>query len=446
MATGFRKILEGLRLIPKATSIASEAGDLDVAPAILQFAPSVVNTTTDFISIGSHGLIDGDAINFSSTGTLPSPLTPSTDYYVRFSTINQFQVSLTPFGSVVDLTSQGTGVHTIATVSKKLNYHDGISSSPIVTEYLSATLRNKILVNPTIYQGFYLNDNESPSNTLHVFKDDETTSFTLSSDALPLYIQSVPAMNLTSGSDVNITSASADVNITADTDVNITSTSGVVNISYSLFVEGEAQALAGIKLGEATTNAVQIQPNPTGSEYALILPPTQGAASTVLTNDGSGNLSWAAAGGGGGGGVSSITIDNGDFGPYTGNFDFQFIGGLTSSIIGSSPTAGVQVNNPYSWYPISTSVSLTLTAGSTSGKDVVILANASASDVIIQLPSPASVYAQKYTIKRTDINTINNTVFISTLTGSIDGQDTMSINKQYMSYTMISDGSNYYLI
>lgn len=36
------------------------------------------------------------------------------------------------------------------------------------------------------------------------------------------------------------------------------------------------------------------------SSYSLVLPDTQGASNTVLTNDGSGNLSWAAASGGGG--------------------------------------------------------------------------------------------------------------------------------------------------
>jgi hypothetical protein len=46
------------------------------------------------------------------------------------------------------------------------------------------------------------------------------------------------------------------------------------------------------------TNAISIQPpSSMASSYSLVLPASQGGASTVLSNDGSGNLSWAAGGG-----------------------------------------------------------------------------------------------------------------------------------------------------
>ncbi len=47
----------------------------------------------------------------------------------------------------------------------------------------------------------------------------------------------------------------------------------------------------------AFTATINANPSATAS-YSLVLPPAQGAASTVLTNDGAGNLSWAAAGSG----------------------------------------------------------------------------------------------------------------------------------------------------
>jgi len=48
------------------------------------------------------------------------------------------------------------------------------------------------------------------------------------------------------------------------------------------------------------SNRVDISaPSSISASYSLNLPTAQGAASTVLTNDGSGNLSWAAASGGG---------------------------------------------------------------------------------------------------------------------------------------------------
>jgi hypothetical protein len=48
-----------------------------------------------------------------------------------------------------------------------------------------------------------------------------------------------------------------------------------------------------------TSGRVRIKAAATTTNHDLTLPAAQGAASTVLTNDGSGNLSWAAGGGGG---------------------------------------------------------------------------------------------------------------------------------------------------
>jgi hypothetical protein len=59
------------------------------------------------------------------------------------------------------------------------------------------------------------------------------------------------------------------------------------------------------------SNRVDISaPATISASYSLNLPTAQGAASTVLTNDGSGNLSWAAASGGGG--ISSGTASGTD--------------------------------------------------------------------------------------------------------------------------------------
>ncbi len=49
----------------------------------------------------------------------------------------------------------------------------------------------------------------------------------------------------------------------------------------------------------STSGYVGIQAPASVTSYTLTLPPTQGATSTVLTNDGAGNLSWSAGGGGG---------------------------------------------------------------------------------------------------------------------------------------------------
>ena len=62
--------------------------------------------------------------------------------------------------------------------------------------------------------------------------------------------------------------------------------------------------LAGAKtvaLSGSTSGVLTLQPGATTTNHTLTLPSAQGAASTVLTNDGAGTLSWAASAGGGSG-------------------------------------------------------------------------------------------------------------------------------------------------
>jgi hypothetical protein len=72
-----------------------------------------VNTGTDTITINNHGLSNRDIVRFSTTGTLPSPLNNTTNYYVINSTTNTFQVSTSLDGTVIDLTTAGSGANTV---------------------------------------------------------------------------------------------------------------------------------------------------------------------------------------------------------------------------------------------------------------------------------------------------------------------------------------------
>lgn len=91
---------------------------LQVAASVSHtFNPADVNTGTEFITVTAHGYAENQSLIFSTTGTLPSPLTASpTIYYAKGVTTNTFQVSTTPAGSAVNLTTQGTGVHTVESV------------------------------------------------------------------------------------------------------------------------------------------------------------------------------------------------------------------------------------------------------------------------------------------------------------------------------------------
>ncbi|UOG49607.1 hypothetical protein [Leptospira noguchii] len=63
-------------------------------------------SATDRISCTSHGCVEGQLVKFSFTGGGVAALV---NYYVRNPTTNDFQISATATGSIVDLTSSQTG-------------------------------------------------------------------------------------------------------------------------------------------------------------------------------------------------------------------------------------------------------------------------------------------------------------------------------------------------
>ncbi|MEO7933206.1 MAG: hypothetical protein ABIT76_08625 [Chthoniobacterales bacterium] len=75
-----------------------------------------VNTGTDLATVSTtHGLSAGQMVRFTTTGTLPSPLVAGTDYFVIASglTSTALKVSATSGGSAIDITTSGTGTHSI---------------------------------------------------------------------------------------------------------------------------------------------------------------------------------------------------------------------------------------------------------------------------------------------------------------------------------------------
>lgn len=74
------------------------------------------DNSTDKITKASHGLANGDRVQFGGTA-LPGGITSGTWYYVINTATNDFEVSLTSNGSKVDITSNGTSV-TITTADQ----------------------------------------------------------------------------------------------------------------------------------------------------------------------------------------------------------------------------------------------------------------------------------------------------------------------------------------
>jgi hypothetical protein len=90
-----------------------------------------VDTSTDTISITSHGYTSGQSVIFSNStpSDLPGGLTQGITYYILNPTTNDFQISLTVDGSPVDLTSGGSGTHTVQNQLPKFMISDGVTTN-----------------------------------------------------------------------------------------------------------------------------------------------------------------------------------------------------------------------------------------------------------------------------------------------------------------------------
>jgi hypothetical protein len=79
------------------------------------------------------------------------------------------------------------------------------------------------------------------------------------------------------------------------------------------------------------------------------------------------------------------------------------------------------------------------------GTDVVIFANATSGSVVITLPTASANAGYRFYIKRID-GSINACSVARSGSDTIDGQVSMSLDTQYMSLTVVSDGNAWYVI
>lgn len=70
--------------------------------------PIDVNVTSNAFSATAHPYQNGDVVTLSTTGSLPSPLLASRDYYIVERTTNSFKLSETFGGSAIDITTTGS--------------------------------------------------------------------------------------------------------------------------------------------------------------------------------------------------------------------------------------------------------------------------------------------------------------------------------------------------
>lgn len=93
----------------------------DPIPNGLTGAVGAVSTSQDDVVLPSSQFAENDVVRFTTTGTLPAPLVAGTDYYLRpktSGTANAWRLSTTVGGTALNLTTTGTGTHTV-TLQKK---------------------------------------------------------------------------------------------------------------------------------------------------------------------------------------------------------------------------------------------------------------------------------------------------------------------------------------
>ena len=91
-------------------------GKIDCLYGLTQQVTFTVDTSTDYlIPSGDHDLKEGQKVGVWTSNTLPSGLAAATTYYVRNLSMvtGKFQLATTPLGDAVNITSSGTGTHTV---------------------------------------------------------------------------------------------------------------------------------------------------------------------------------------------------------------------------------------------------------------------------------------------------------------------------------------------
>lgn len=485
MPLNFRRFINGLKITPKSSSTANERGEFDVSYVSRTFSTTDVATNpTNTITIISHGFSNGDVVNFSSSDTLPAPLVITTNYYVISATTNTFQVSLTSGGLVVPLTSVGSGTHTVIQ-NGKLNYHNGTSASAIVTEQHKATLTQKTLTSPVL--------NTSTADTITGISGNITVTGSTSTN---LTATGAGVVNISSvNGKVNISSSSNDVQVeninfsgTAISSVpsggivflqnfaisnnNVTNT-GAINIlpASGTNLKLSTTSTGIVKLGDSAEASTKIDADSnlavnklfsltrsnnsqTGSSVTIT-----GITSSYTTLTGSGLVSIAginATGAPDGQFIvltnstgSNVTILNNDAGA-TAN-DRIITGTAGNVILSDSGSISLIYNTVASrWQIVSivqassiptpsiTTISTSTTL--TNSNDYVLV---NGTGITVNLPTTL-IGGKTFNIKKIFNDSVP--VVIQCATATIDGISSISIIDQYDSFTITTDGVNYFII
>lgn len=101
-------------------------------------ATFTANATTNQLTMAGHGLATGDGpFTASSSGTLPAPLTATGLYFVEAVDANTLKLASSKkravAGTTIDLTTAGTGTHTLTTATSEKAILERLKTNKPVT-------------------------------------------------------------------------------------------------------------------------------------------------------------------------------------------------------------------------------------------------------------------------------------------------------------------------
>tara|TARA_Y100000593_G_scaffold53254_1_gene99802 strand:+ start:12992 stop:14920 length:1929 start_codon:yes stop_codon:yes gene_type:complete len=113
-------------------------------------AYTTVDTSAETITISSHKFQVGDTVQVSTTGGLPSGLSASTTYYIIDASSNTIKLATTlanaKAGTAINLTSQGTGNHTIQSVVI-------LAQDPMIVQAFNQVYIMRLDARPLVWDG-----------------------------------------------------------------------------------------------------------------------------------------------------------------------------------------------------------------------------------------------------------------------------------------------------
>lgn len=160
-------------------------------PLVIAAITVTATAATDKINAAGHGLSDGTPGYVETTGTLPGGLLADTIYYLRDAATNDFKLSTTVGGSVVDITTAGTGTHYFrrlsASITPVYEYPTSGPAVPVLVRCAPTGEPNDFRVVRTIHVALMAKDADSDaSGTIRFTLGDPSDPFAYQSCSLKL--------------------------------------------------------------------------------------------------------------------------------------------------------------------------------------------------------------------------------------------------------------------